>query len=83
MAVAVALFGIADLRAADVPSNENTKSETSRGADKNVYTNSLGMMFVTVPGTKVRFSIWETRVSDYQAFCEELADLPKKEEKKK
>src|SRR6185436_11880758 len=70
VAVAVALFGIADLRAADAPSNGNTTSETSRGAITNVFTNSLGMMFVTVPGTKVRFSIWETRVSDYQVFCE-------------
>ncbi len=35
------------------------------------WTNSLGMRFRTVPGTRVLFSIWETRVQDYQAFVED------------
>lgn len=30
--------------------------------------NSLGMKFARVPGTKVVFSIWDTRVQDFQAF---------------
>lgn len=33
--------------------------------------NSLGMKFVSVAGNKVQFSIWETRVLDYQVFKDE------------
>ncbi len=34
------------------------------------WTNSLGMEFVLVPETKVRFCIWETRVMDFAAFIQ-------------
>jgi formylglycine-generating enzyme required for sulfatase activity len=33
------------------------------------WTNGLGMVFVSVPETKVCFSIWETRVQDFAAFA--------------
>ena len=32
------------------------------------WTNSLGMVLVKVPGTEVLFSIWDTRVLDYQIY---------------
>jgi hypothetical protein len=35
-----------------------------------LYENSLGMRFVAVPGTEVKFSIWETRMRDFRAYAE-------------
>ncbi len=42
---------------------------------KNTYTNSLGMKFLPVPGTKVLFCIHETRQGDYAAYAVEVTDL--------
>jgi formylglycine-generating enzyme required for sulfatase activity len=35
------------------------------------FTNSLGLIFVKVPGTSVAFSIWQTRAQDYALWAKE------------
>ena len=45
-----------------------------RGSQQ-MRTNTLGMRFVSVEGTPVLFSIWQTRVQDYGAYAQAVAGL--------
>lgn len=57
----------------DTPPTGSEAGPTAGGNEPNTaradfIENSLGMRFVAVPGAKVLFSIWETRVQDFEAF---------------
>jgi formylglycine-generating enzyme required for sulfatase activity/class 3 adenylate cyclase len=51
--------------------NHNVRKGSAFGDKLPRYTNSLGMVFTTVPGIAARFSIWDTRVRDFRAFVKE------------
>jgi len=42
---------------------------TTKPTPPKAFTNTLGMVFKSVPGTEVQFCIWETRVKDYAVFA--------------
>ena len=54
------------------PAKEEMASKALDNATKDhPWVNSLGMKFVPIPGTKVFFSIWDTRVQDFTTFVQE------------
>lgn len=41
-----------------------------------VWENSLGMKFISIPELPIQFSVWETRVQDFEAFVNETGYNP-------
>jgi hypothetical protein len=50
-----------------VPSEAGPKGTATK---EHPFLNTLGMGFVPLRETDVLFGVWETRVKDYQAFCD-------------
>ena len=55
---------------ADRAAEARRKASPAHASQERPWTNSLGMVWVPVPGTKVLFCIWETRVRDFDAFVQ-------------
>jgi Sulfatase-modifying factor enzyme 1 len=74
-AVLGALLTGSSLLAGDVPVSNPAAAEKARGifekaSKEQPWQNSLGMKFVPINGTQALFSIWDTRLEDFQAFVD-------------
>jgi formylglycine-generating enzyme required for sulfatase activity len=67
--------GAATKPATPTPTPTAAPAPAPATAAKSDFTNSLGMQFVKVPGTKVLFCIHETRYKDYAAYDAETPGL--------
>ena len=54
---------------ANKPEPPKTEPKPEAKIPANAFTNTLGMKFVSVPGTDVQFSMWETRVKEYAEYA--------------
>jgi len=62
----------------EAPLQEEATSKTLDNAtEERPWVNSLGMKFVPVAGTQVLFSIWDTRVQDFEAFVRDTGYNPR------
>jgi hypothetical protein len=55
-----------------------TPSIASGTLERATFVNSLGMKFVPIPGTRLLFSAWDTRVQDYAEYAREKGITPEK-----
>lgn len=67
---AIALFFKVRLQEKEQQARNRKFGDAAGATKEKPWANSLGMRFVPVPGTEVMFSIWDTRVQDYQAYAE-------------
>ena len=58
-------------RAVSEQNRPRQQSSQNGSSQDGMFVNSLGMKFVAVPGTSVKFSIWDTRVQDFEAFVKD------------